>query len=65
MNELPEKDPCEIVSVRYTAGLLGVTTRSIRRWCESGKLKATLLGREYAILWRDFVVFWNEYQSKK
>ena len=65
MEQLPEKEPNDIVSIQYVASLMGVTTRSVRSWCNAGKLKATMLGREYAILWQDFVVFWNEYSKKK
>ncbi|MCP4427549.1 MAG: helix-turn-helix domain-containing protein [Chloroflexi bacterium] len=60
MNELPKKDPDQIVSVKEVAEIAGRTRRTVARWCKSGDLKATLLGKEYAILWKDFVSFWQE-----
>ena len=62
--ELPKKDPMEIVSTGEIAEITGITQRGVRMWCEAGKLKAKLLGREYAIHWQDFEAFWQERQTK-
>ena len=62
---LPDRAPCDVISTSDVADILGVSTRAVRLWCENGKLKSTKLRVEHAILWRDFLVFWNEYSRKK
>lgn len=47
-------DPVEdFVSTKVAAGLLGVSVRTVVRWCHSGRLDAHRPGG------RDFVVRWN------
>ncbi|MCP4361493.1 MAG: helix-turn-helix domain-containing protein [Chloroflexi bacterium] len=60
MKKLPEIAPTKILSTEEVAQIAGVTPRTVRRWCVSGVLKSEQLGREYAILWQDFVSFWQE-----
>ncbi len=60
MNDLPEKEPNQIVSTKYVAKIADVDPRTVRRWCKSGDLKATLLGNNYVIVWSDFLNFWQE-----
>ncbi|RMH01291.1 MAG: DNA-binding protein [Chloroflexi bacterium] len=57
--ELPEKDATEIVTTNEIAQIVGVSARTVQRWCHSGELPAKRVGYNFAIVWSDFVSFWQ------
>lgn len=65
ITQLPENDPSEVWGATQLADLIGVNRRTVQRWCKSGDLRSTKVGKTYVFTWGDFLDYWHKRTDEK